>query len=221
MCLITSTMPSLTFKRDVADEAVADNHVGMPGVQVAAFDVADEVQDGIAFSSGVAALVSSLPLCSSSPMESRPTRGLRGVEDDARIDLAHDRELRQHLGIAIDVGADVDDHHRGAFEGREDRRQRGAVDAGHDALHHLGGGHDGAGVAGRNEAVRDAFAHQARRDTDGRVLFGADSLRGAVLHRDLLAGVMDVECGSGPSLSCCSSSARTTSSRPTRMTRTL
>ena len=62
---------------DVADEAVADDHVDVAAVDVAAFDVADVVQVRF-LRRGAAARVTSLPLWSSSPMESRPTRGWDG-----------------------------------------------------------------------------------------------------------------------------------------------
>jgi hypothetical protein len=60
---------------------------------------------------------------------------------------------------------------------------------GHDALHHLGGSHDGAGVAGRDESLRAAIAHQAGSHPQGTVALGAHGARRAVLHGDLLGGV--------------------------------
>ena len=51
------------------------------------------------------------------------------------------------------------------LSGGKDAGQRGAVDAPDHALHHLGGRHHGAGVAGGDESLRHAVAHQARRHT--------------------------------------------------------
>ena len=76
--------------------------------------------------------------------------------------------------------------------------QRRPVHTGHDTLHHLRGGHNGAGVAGRNEAMRESVANQPGADANGRILFGADCFCGAILHRDLLAGVMDHDSGAVP-----------------------
>ena len=62
------------FQGDVADEAVADDHVHVAAENVAAFDVADEVERKL-LQAAAASRVSSLPFISSSPMESRATRG--------------------------------------------------------------------------------------------------------------------------------------------------
>ena len=119
----------------------------------------------------------------------QPHARLGPPQDDARIDLAHHRELRQHLGRAIHVGAHVHQHHRRSAGGGQDAHQRGPVHARHHALHHLGGGHHRAGVAGRDQPLRRSVAHQARRHPDGAVPLGAESLGGAVLHGDHVAGV--------------------------------
>ena len=42
---------------------------------------------------------------------------------------------------------------RGAEHGREDAEQRGTFHPRHHALHHLGGGHDGARVSGGDESA--------------------------------------------------------------------
>ena len=123
-------------------------------------------------------------------MESSPTRGRCGVKDHARIDVAHDGELRQHVGRAIDVGAHIHHHHRSAFEGGEGRGQSRPIHAGEHALHQFGRRHHGAGVAGRNEAVRDAVPHQASGHPDGAVALVAHRFRDAVVHGDVFAGVM-------------------------------
>src|ERR1039458_5630301 len=52
--------------------------------------------------------------------------------------------------------------------------RRPSVKTVYDALHHLGGGHDGAGIAGRDEPLRDAVAHQAGGHPHGTVALGPD-----------------------------------------------
>ena len=67
---------------------------------------------GDALSSRCASRVSSLPLVSSSPIDSRPTRGRLDAERDPRVHAAHDGELQQMLRPALDAGADVEQHRR-------------------------------------------------------------------------------------------------------------
>ena len=62
-----------------------------------------------------------------------------------------------------------------------------------DALHHLGGGHDGAGVAGGDESIGITIAHQARGHAHGTVALGPEGARRAVLHSDLLGGVDNLD----------------------------
>ena len=137
----------------------------------------------------MASRVSALPLCSSSPIESRPTRGRFDFEHQARIDLAHQAELLQHLGFAIDIGADIDHNDRSAFVGGKHAGERGTIDAGHFAEHHLGDGHAGAGVAGGEEAVGLARSDQARADVHRAFLLAARRFRGVIVHRDALGRV--------------------------------
>ena len=63
-----------SLQRDVPDESVGDDHVHLAAVDVTSFDVADKIQRKC-FNSWKDSRVSSLPLVSSSPMESNPTRG--------------------------------------------------------------------------------------------------------------------------------------------------
>ena len=87
------------------------------GHEVAALDVADEawrrspIQAPSARSLWVS-FTSGLPLVGSSPMDSRPTRGLGDAEAVAGVDGAHLGELHQPLGAALGVGAGVEQHRR-------------------------------------------------------------------------------------------------------------
>jgi hypothetical protein len=99
------------LQRHVADEAVADDDVGVAGINIAAFHVADEM-NGERFEQrrgGARELVAFvLFFADGEQPHARPM----GVKDDARVDVAHDGELRQHARRTIDVGAHVD-HHTG------------------------------------------------------------------------------------------------------------
>ena len=128
-------------------------------------------------------------------MESRPTRGPECVpfsEHGAKIDVAHHGKLFEILRGAIDVGADIEQHRRGAGRGGKDRGQRGTVDAGNRAQHDFRRGHGGAGVAGGDEAIGLAFAHHAQADAHGGVALGANRLH-LVFHGDVFAGVDDFD----------------------------
>ena len=67
---------------------------------------------GAALSSRCASRVSSLPLVSSSPIDSRPTRGRSTPSTTRAYDAAHHGELQQVLRPALDVGAGVEQHRR-------------------------------------------------------------------------------------------------------------
>ena len=64
-----------------------------------------------AFSRGSAALRQFVALVFLFADREQPHARPRIVENGARVDLAHHRELRQHFRLAIDVGADVQQHH--------------------------------------------------------------------------------------------------------------
>src|ERR1017187_507613 len=183
------------FQGDVADEAVADHHIDVARIDVAAFHVADEVEVEVFEHGrrGVGELVALVFLLADG--EQADTR-IGAVQDVARIDRGHDRELAQHAGSAIDVGSDIHENHGSAFGGGEDADQSGTLHAGDHTLNYFGGGHDGAGIARGHEALCDAVANQARGDAEGAIAFGAEGFAGAVLHGDTLTGVHNLngEC---------------------------
>ncbi len=106
--------------------------------------------------------VSSLPFSASSPIESRPTRGLVDAQHVSREEAAHQGELAQVLGPGLGVGADVDDHDRarGARGDDGDAGPEHALDAAHVQGRR---GEHGAGVPGRHRALG-----AARRPPAGR-----------------------------------------------------
>ncbi len=97
------------------------------------------------------------------------------------------------MRVAIDVGAHVEQHGARAHRGRKDCSQRGTIHAWQRAQDHLGRGHGGASVSGRHESGCLAFANQANAHVHGRLLLGADRLRGLVFHGDDFVGVNDFD----------------------------
>ena len=65
---------------------------------------------GVSRRSAWAASTCSLPLPSSSPIDSRPTRGLGDAEDVAREQAPHQGELREVLGPGLGARARVEQH---------------------------------------------------------------------------------------------------------------
>ena len=146
---------------------------------------------GSRLSSGNASRVRSLPLLSSSPIESSPTRGCLHAENRTAINLAHHRELLQVDGCAIDVRAHVEQNRRRVQDRGESRRQRRTVHARQRAQHHFGRGHGRARVARSHKARGAPFAHQPQSDADRRIALGANRLH-LVVHGDDFAGVNHV-----------------------------
>ena len=178
------------LERHVADEAIADDDVGVAIVKVAAFDVADKV-DGQTLHQRprfVDEVVAFVVLFADGEQSHA---GMLDMENYPRIQLTHDGELREHLGAGIDIGPDVDHDARLVFEGGKNPGERGAVHPGHHALHGFGGHHNGTGVAGGNDTLGGAFTNEARGDPNGRVLFRAHGLRSAIFHGDHFTGVMN------------------------------
>src|SRR5262249_2995367 len=151
------------FERDVADEAVADDHVATAVVEIAAFDVADEVDRQLLeqrehFFRQLVALA--LFFADGEQADA----GLRLLEDATVIDVAHDGELGEIGRFAVDVGADVDDDGGGTVRSRKDAGERRTIDTGERTEDDLGGGHACAGVAGGNEAGGFAVTDEAQTD---------------------------------------------------------
>src|SRR4051812_12892257 len=100
--------PFADFQSDISDEPVAHDHVDFSAVNVAALDVPDEVQIEELHHRGGGAR-DFVPFMVLLADREDPDAGLRPSENDPGIDFAHDGELREHAGRAIDIGADV--HH--------------------------------------------------------------------------------------------------------------
>ena len=115
------------LEHDVADEAVAHHHVGLPLVDSATLDVADEID--FACAQQLCRLLHHLVafdvlLADVEQADARPVLVLnRG--DQRR---PHDGELQQVLRPAVDVGAEIEDVGAAAHAGQRGD-DRGAVDA--------------------------------------------------------------------------------------------
>lgn len=184
------------FEGNVADEAVADDDVSAAVEKVAAFNVAEEVAEmaaveGAEEGEGFAGKGVALAVFFADGEEAGA--GVGDAEDALGVDLAHEGELDEVLGVGVDVGTDVEQGAGGAGGGGKDGGEGGAVDAGEGAEDHFGGGHGGTGVTGGDEAAGDALADKLEADTHGGVFFGADRGGGLVGHGDPLGGVNDAD----------------------------
>ena len=160
----------------------------MAGEKIAAFHVANEINvEAFEQRQGIAreriALV--LLFADREQTDARPF----DAQHQARVDLAHQRELLEHLRFAVDIGAHVDHHHRSAFLRREHAGKRGTVHPRNLAQQHLRDGHAGTGVAGGNEAVRFTRGSQPRADVHGTFPFAARRFGSVVVHGDAVGGV--------------------------------
>src|SRR6185437_7220242 len=173
------------LERDVADEAVADDHVHRAVVEVAPLDVADEV-DGQALEQNerFAREIVALDIFFADRKQSHARRALLlRPQDDAVIDLAHDGELLQVFRAAVHVGADVNQDGGAAARGGHDRGQGRALNPSKAAQHKFAGGHDRAGVAGADQAHRASRLHQSGADVDrGGALGAARTKRDSSVH---------------------------------------
>src|SRR6266567_8007128 len=174
----------------VAHKTVADNHVGVAVEDVAAFHIADEL-DGERFEQlkRLTREVVALGLFFADG-EQADARFLH-LEHAAGVHLTHYGELLQVMGLAIHVGAHVEQHAGVAGRGRHGSRQRRPIDAGQGAQHHLGGSHRRAGVSCRDEARALVLADQLQSNAHRAVFFGAYRVGGLLVHANAFGGMLD------------------------------
>ena len=158
--------PSLVFSTTLPVKPSQTIDVGDPAVNLAPLDVADEIQWrrlqqpvrlprqlvalGLFFADGEQA-----------------DAGLLDAECDARVDAAHDGELKQVLRPALDVGAGIEQHRGPAARGNG-RRKRWTIDAGNRAERGVGRHHRGAGVTGTEQRYGLPSGHEVGGHPDGR-----------------------------------------------------
>ena len=117
--------------------------------------------------------------------------GLQRAQHGAGEDISHDRELHQILGVAAEIGAEVE-HHALAAQGREEGGDRRAVDARQGPQHEFGDGHQRAGIAGGDDARRLARLHRVDGQAHARAATGAQRRRGLVVGGDDPVGVANL-----------------------------
>jgi hypothetical protein len=143
------------LERDVAGEAVGDDHVGRRADEVAAFDVAPALHLAEQRVRGLAQRVALAGLLA---VGEQRDRGLLDAEADPCVLAPEHRPLDQPLGLRVDGGAAVDEQLRAVgAEQWERHRDRGAVDAPDAAEAEERGGHGGAGVARADERAGPAL----------------------------------------------------------------
>ena len=102
------------LESDVADETIADGDVAVAVEEVAAFDVADEVDSGKGAEQrkGVAGEGVALGVFFADGEQADARVG--NLEDVLGVDVPHDGELDEVVGVGVDVGADVEQEGRGS-----------------------------------------------------------------------------------------------------------
>ena len=124
----------------------------------------------------------------------------RHAENDAVINLPHHGELLEVTGFGIHIGAHIEQHRSPALGGGENGCQRRPVHACQHPEHDFERGHHGPRVAGADEPVGLALAHQARSHANGGVALAAKGFCRRVFHGDGLAGVNDLDAPSADGL---------------------
>src|SRR6266700_568842 len=95
------------LESDVSDETIGHDHVHIAAVNVAAFDVADEIQRKLLQQlEGLASQFISLSLFFADGKQSNARTG--NVKHAAEIDFAHHRELLKVVRLAINIGTHVE-----------------------------------------------------------------------------------------------------------------
>ena len=184
------------LQRDIAGEPVGDDHIDGAGRDVVALDKAvktDRRHAAAQPGGGATHRIVSLEVLGADIQQ--PDRRLRQPQHGAGEDVAHQRELHEVLGVAFDVGAEVE-HHALAAPGREQRRDRRPVDARQRLQHEFRDRHQRAGVAGRNDAVGAAVGDRIDRQPHARSPPGAQRQRRLGVARHHLVGMVTVAaCG--------------------------
>ena len=189
------------LQRDVAREAVGDDHVELAGQQVAAFHVAREAQRQravrrVAGQQLVRAPGELVPLARLGPDGQQPHPGGGHAERGLRVGHAELAELDQHLRLGVGRGARVYQH-RAARAGGQHDGEPGPQHAGQRAQPQPGRGHDAAGGAGRHHGRRVAAPDQLARHRHAGARAPQAGQR-ALVHAQVVLGRDDLDLVHGP-----------------------
>ena len=190
------------FQNNVADKTVADHDVHVVLEQVVTLDVADEIQIQLfAELEGFECEFVALGILRADAQDADAR--VFPSEHFARIDIAHDGELREVERLAFDIGAGVQQDKFIALPWN-DGGDAAAVHPGNASDFERGRRENAAGVAEGNQRVGLAFADQFGGAGNGRILFFAEGMAGLVVHFHDFAGVDDSDamvaktaCGQG------------------------
>ena len=152
------------FEDHIACETVADDDVDVGIENIAAFDIATEVdacrlEDPVALTR----LRTAFALILSDRHQTHP--GRIHTEDRLRVERAHDGELHELVWLALHVGADIEDQGMTLFLGHHCGQSR-PVDAVDHPEGGLGSDPGGAGVAGGHHGGRPTLAHERCTDVE-------------------------------------------------------
>src|SRR5680860_270888 len=167
---------------DVAGEAVGDDDFGPAGGQVAALDVAGEVDSGRLAEQRVGGRHLLPPLAPLLADREQADAGTLDAEHGGAEGGAEEGELDEVLGAHLDVGADVEEEHRLAGD-RQPHRQGRPLHAAQPAQSEGRRRHRRPGRAGADQRVRATLSDVAGGAHDGCLL-----LRPHRGHRVLLVG---------------------------------
>src|SRR4051812_10504572 len=154
------------FQGNITDKTVGDDYVDLAVVDIAPFDVADEI-DGQLLQQLIGLACNLVALAFFFANGKQPDAGPGSAKHAAEINLAHHCELLEVVRLAVDVSSDVEQSGNGTDRGRDYSDERGAVNARQTAKHHLCRGHGRAGVSGANECGGLSIAHQAQTYAHG------------------------------------------------------
>ena len=188
--------PLGSLEQRVADEAVADHHVGRSLEDVVAFDVAVIVEAARAQQLG--GLLDRLVALDvlDADIEQADRRPLL-VLDRAYEHRAHDAELHELLRRAVDIGAEVEHVGVAAFHVGQHGGDRRPVDARQGLQHEARDRHQRAGVAGAHARMRLAALYEVDRHAHGGILLVAQRLGRRLVHADDFARVVNAQARAG------------------------
>ncbi len=182
---IGERLPEL--EQHVTGEAVGDDHVHRPSQDVSALHVSHEVESALREELvGRDRQIVALPRLLADREE--PDPGPRSSQDLHSVDVAHEGELREMVGLALGVGARVQ-HDAGLGLGGEDDHDRGTRNALDTSEGGQCGGHHRARVPRRDEGVGETPLLQADAHGDRRAPLPAQRRGRGLLHADDLRRV--------------------------------